>query len=390
MNNNSIVYLTRQSKLYVFRGIAFVLLFVVQQIVAFIWIPFKLVSPYWILYVLLVGLIIIQNLRQIEKLRGAVLLFGATSVGSLLTLINGDPIGSYVVKILYSLIGLVGLYYISTRRINLIVFDVLIPVLYIFFYFSFFVLDSSTRQEINEYLFGHSSSNSIAISLNVVWIIYYVIARSYGPSTKRRMLLLFSILNLLLIIAQGSRIGIVVAGINLVMIVSDVFKHKHLYFIVLLAGSVYLFYRYGNLLESIIDIQGMQGFESFYADVRSRAQAEFFMKMTPTAAIFGYPESMVFAGVNRSFNAFLDFWRHYGLLPLAVLLFFMAKRIRRRKQYAVPLMAFTSLFVYSFFESLWGATLWDILIYLFLFYSYEDNTLVKANARTTKKTNVAS
>lgn len=383
MNNNSFVYSTRQTKSYVFSGIAFVLLFVVQQIVAFTWIPFKLVSPYWILYVLIIGIIIAQNLKRLEKFRGAVLLFGVTLIGSLLTFANGDPIGSYVVKVLYSLIGLVGLYYISTHKINLTVFDILIPVLYVFFYFSFFVFDISTRQDLNENLFGHSSSNTIAISLNVVWIIYYVIARSYGPSTKRRMLLLFSILNLLLIMAQGSRIGIVVAVINLIIIVSDTFRLKYLYFIVLLVGSVYLFYRYGDLLENIIDVQNMQGVESYYEDVRSRAQAEFFLKMTPTTALVGYPETVEFAGVNRAFNAFLDFWRHYGLLPFVVLLYFIAKRIRRRKQYTVPLMAFTSLFAYSFFESLWGATLWDILIYLFLFYSYEDNTLVKANARTT-------
>ena len=83
MNNNSFVYSTRQTKSYVFSGIAFVLLFVVQQIVAFTWIPFKLVSPYWILYVLIIGIIIAQNLKRLEKFRGAVLLFGVTLIGSL-------------------------------------------------------------------------------------------------------------------------------------------------------------------------------------------------------------------------------------------------------------------------------------------------------------------
>ena len=238
MNYGGSVFSSRQNKSSLMSGLVFIILFVVQQVVAFTWMPFKLVSPYWILYIVLIAYMFINNVRKVETYKSAVLFFLIIMISSILTIINGDSIGSYIVKILYSLIGLVGLYYISTHHINLTVFDILFPVLYIFFYFSYFVFDIFTRQDLNGDLFGHSSSNTIAISLNVIWIIYYIVARADGSSTKSRMLLLFSILNLLLIVVQGSRAGIVVAAINLIMVISDIFKLKYLYFIILLFGSV--------------------------------------------------------------------------------------------------------------------------------------------------------
>lgn len=379
----------QQSRLAILNGFAFILLFVVQQVVSFTWIPFMLISPYWILYLIVVLYIMTVNWKKIIESKSAMIFFLFVFVGSMMTVLNGDVIGSYVVKIVFSLIGLVGLIYISNRQINLKIFDIVFLVLYVFFYFSYFVFDVYTRFDLNGDLFGHSSSNAIAMSLNIIWIIYYIIARDNGPSTKSSMLLIFSILNLFLIVVQGSRIGVVVAVINLIMIISDLFKLKFIYFILLIIGVVYLFFRYGSLLEDYVEVEHMQGIDSYYEDVRSRAQSDFFTEMTFTSAILGYPESMNFAGLNRCFNAFLDFWRHYGLAPVLALVFFGVKRIINRKHFRVPIKSFISLFVYSLFESLWGATLWDILIYLFLFYSYEDNTLDKVNAKAHKKNNMA-
>ena len=349
----------------------FVVLFIIQQILAFIWKPFNLVTPYWIVYLFVILIVAIQNWDKIVQKKSAYSFFIITVICAFFTSFNGEMIGVCVSKALCSFIGLVGFCYLSNHRIKLEIFDITLVVFYVFFFLSYYILDISLRTDIDDHLFGISSSNTIAITLNIIWVIYYIIARSYGKKIKQKQLLIYSLINLIAIVVQGSRIGILVAAINCLLSLSDVFNIKRIYFPIIMVLGGYLFLRYGSSLNQVMEYQQMQGLESYNEDVRSLAQADFISNLTLEHALFGFSETAHFAGWDRTFNAFLDFWRRYGILPFLSLIFLLIKRVVNNKRYFTPLIAFISIFLYSFFESFWGATLWDILIYIVLFYSNE-------------------
>lgn len=352
-------------------GLSFTVLFVIQQLIAFTWKPFNLVTPYWIFYLLVIMVIAINNWNKIVQQKDAFVFFLVTAIGSFFSFFVGEKIGVCEEKAICSFVGLVGLCYLNSHRINLKVFEITFILLYVYFTFSYFVLDISVRLDLDDHMFGISSSNTIAIILNVVWILYYIIAKSYGNNVKQKSLLVISIINLIAIVLQGSRIGIVVAAINCFLSVSDYVKIIRRYFLVVVFFGAYLFLNYGSSLGEIMEFQQMQGLESYNEDVRSQTQAAFFSKLSFINGLFGFPNSTRFAGWNRTFNAFLDYWRQFGGVAFAFLVFFIIKRVVKNKQYYVPLVAFVSLFVYSFIESIWGATLFDVLIYITLFYSNE-------------------
>lgn len=359
-----------------YSGFIFIFFFVLQQIISFVSVSYNFVSIYWLTITAIVFIIGI-NLPLISKKYLEPFIFMLVCFfGALLTLINGNSFGDVLTKSVYSLFAFIGFVYLSEKRLDLRLFDILLISLFVFFYFTFFSLDIIAGDTLYDNLFGHSSSNTIAISLNIVLFVYYILSKSYHENNKIR-LLLFSIINLILIVIQNSRAGIIISFILLVLIVSDFFnkKSKRFYISFLLVSLIasFMVYIYLDQLSDIIDIENMQGTKSLEEDIRGTAQQAFFDKMDFNSFLLGYPNGYEFTfGMTRTFNAFLDFWNRFGIIPFLYFLYLFLRRIIYHKNFSISLLYFIPLFVYSLVESLWGGTLWDILIYVFLFYSKEN------------------
>lgn len=361
---------SKNSKLY---GFLFVAIFVVQQILSFVWKTFTLVSPYWIA-IILVTLVVGFKLPLKKYSASEAFKFTLVcAICSIPTFLNGTSPGEVVVKIFYIFAAYFGFILLNEKRIELKWFDLLLLILYVFFYNAYFSKDIVTRLSLNGDLFGHSSSNTIAISLNIVLWFYYVLNQAYGGANSKK-LLLFSIVNLVLIVIQGSRAGIIVALLLLLLIAVANFnvqqkRTKYLVYVIVFAGAFYLISRALPMLEGLVDITNMQGVSSYEEDVRSLAQASFFNKLDFSSALIGYDYKYEFVGdITRTFNAFLDFWKTFGLLPMIFLMVGIVKRIVRRDKYKVSLLCLTPIIAYSFVESLWGGTFWDVIIFICLFW----------------------
>lgn len=355
-------------------GLLFVVLFVLQQIIAFIWEPFNYVTPYWQLYIFIIVVLGISYYRffRSKEIKLPLLFFIISTIGALFSIAVDSTIVDISSKVLYSFIGLVGFSFLIDRKINTNVFYFVFIVLYVFFFIFYFNLNEDIREEVNGDLFGHSSSNAISFSLNIVWMFFYYTCKG-NLDNKNKPLMVFAIINLLLIIVQGSRAGIIVAAVNILLILSNIKRIGNTTFICVLILSIFLFNKYSDSLSNIIDVENMKGFESYAEDVRGNAANQFFLMMKPENLFLGYPPETEFGYVNRTFNAFLDFWSKYGLAPLVFLIIMLIRRIIKWKSFSIPIRDFSSLIIYSMVESIWGSTLWDILIYIVLFYSYDND-----------------
>lgn len=356
-----------------FYGFLFVAVFIAQQVIALVWGPFKLVSPYWIA-VTLVAFFIGFKLPIKKYLSTDAFRFAAIcAICSILTILNGSTIGEVVVRIIYVAIAFFGFVMLNERRLDLIWIDFLLVILYVFYYNIYFSKDIGTRLMCDGDLFGHSSSNTIAITLNIILWLYYLLARFFQEKKNIR-LIFFSVLNLVLIVIQGSRAGIIVALLLLLLIIVDAVDLKNrwsklLLFSLVFGGTAFLVFRFMPVLEEVVDVANMQGFGSYEENIRSEALSSFFRKMDFLHCLVGYNNNHEFvSGITRTFNAFVDFWKTFGLLPMIFLLVGIIRRVKNRSTYMLSLLSITPILFYSFVESLWGGTLWDIIIFICIFW----------------------
>ena len=353
---------------YILVSFFFVFLFVAQQIYSFVGDQFKLVSAYWLFIITLIVVTFFSLPKWTKKETLPIHFMAISMLGAFFSLVNGTGIGEVCQKIIYCFMGYVGLLYVKSYKIHPIAFDILIIILYVFFYQTFFSLDFATRLSLNDDLYTHSSSNTIAISLNMVLLLYFVLQYKH-PNIR---MLLYAITNLILIGIQGSRAGLLVAIILFSVISLKIIPRKYFYTgtVVLVTVVAMIIFKNLDIILEVVDFDNMQGVSSYEEDIRSRVQRGFFTKMSIDSFLFGYPPAYVFnEDITRTFNAFLDFWGRYGLFGFFMLMVCLYKRIIRRKQYDISLVAFLPLLAYSFFESLWGGALWDLFIYIALFYT---------------------
>lgn len=357
------------------NGIVFAFFFSIPQVVSFVCMPFSVFSPIWGLYMMgVLALGISQNsIYNRKEMRLPLSMLALFIVGSCLSLLAGVQLGGVANKLAIVLVAFIGFAFISHHKIDPRIFNIIIPVLYIFFYFVYFRYDEFYRNSVNGDLFGHSSSNTISMTLTIIWYLYYVISKA-EKRNNNVMLLLFSLVNIAFIVIQGSRAGIVVAAIEILLGISNMTKKKmrSFVFLLLLVLGVIGFYRFGYFLEDIMDVNQMQGMESYEENTRFFAQAAFFSQMNAKHFLFGFPPDNEFGDLNRTFNAFLDLWSRFGILPLAGIFVLMIRRIIKRKYFVLSLLDFFPWLFYSLVESLWGGTLWDISFYIVLFYSYDE------------------
>ncbi len=369
------------------NGAIFATLFVLQQIMAFTYMPFNLVTPYWIFVILVFFVVGLSLTNKGGEKRNALTFALICAAMSVMTIANGSSIGEIITKVLYMLIGYWGYVFICERRIKLIVFDILLVVLYIAFYQGYFQYDVVTRTMMDEDLFGHASSNTIAMILNIVTYFYVIISWVYKARNKKR-LVLYCGFNLFLIVQQGSRAGMLVALLLLLIVLFTTYDAKSkLRSIMLFIGAaaivVYLAVKNMGIIEEFFVLNEISA-NAYEQDVRSLALVSFFAKMDFTHFLTGYKfQYELLSGIDRSFNAFVDFWKVYGFIPFVYMVALIVKRIIKHKEYEIPLVLLLPFVAYSLFESLWGGTFWDTLLFMILFYSHRDEKNNKTTVSVT-------
>ena len=309
--------------------------------------------------------------------------------GAVLSVFAGNGLGDMLLKIMYATFGFVGYVYVCERKINLNLFPIILLLAYVYFYRIFFFDQANLR--VGDF-FEISSSNTIAISLNVIFYFYYLLQKYY-QSIDVTKLIIFSCTNLAFIWVQGSRIGVAVALLFVMLSLLELLIKKgaskgsfFVLFFIALVGIVLLYSKFSYLLDAFVEDNGAIGLNAYEEDCRSGSQHSFFANLNAHRFLLGYNIDFAFYGdLHRTFNSFLDFWARYTIIPFVYLVYRLMRRLFSLKDFSIPVYALIPFFLYGFVESLWSGALWDIFLYLICFLSDRsiENNKIAVNENST-------
>lgn len=282
--------------------------------------------------------------------------------------------------ILAPLMAVVGYFIVLKKKLRIVVLEVFLISLYVFYTVTFFskltnlqdVSIISTRD-----YYGSSSINSIPIALiNTLYI--YIVIVFLQKEDKKRKIFFFALINFFFCIVQQSRSGVALSSLIFIYSFYLRFSNKSIRFLGIV--SLFLGFLYLSttaILPNYFDMIGnMNGFRSLEQDVRGNAVMYFFENQTFGSILFGYEPGTEFAyDIYYTFNTFLDFWNHYTLFGLLLLVGYSIYRMRKYKKFYFPLYYFIPFLIYSLVEPRYLPAHWDFFIYLMLFVpaKYDNN-----------------
>lgn len=359
-----------------FNSLIFIFLFLSPHIVYSI-IPSLFVVPYFLILVIsyfLVALFLFNYISKKLFLYPFIFTLSFIFIGSLNLFVN-----NYLsfFNLISPIIAFLGFTLIFKKKLNLKYFDYVLLILYLYFYLVYFSIlpDLFFRPgfDEDEAVFDNASSNAIPIALNMVLYSYFILNKFYSELNHKKIIL-FSIINIILILIQQSRVGIIVSLLLLFLVLFD--YNKKYFFLILSATTSILISLIGIYFDEILlflDVVGnINGLEALDEDIRGEAQKSFFDNMTLKHIFFGYPQNHVFAvGIDGeilyTYNVFLDIWNRYGFLQFIIVVLVLLIRVGWFRLYHFPIYYFIPFIIYSFVESLFFPNFWDSLIYLLIF-----------------------
>jgi len=349
----------------------FIFLFILPQaMVNFIPLFFR--DIYYYSLFLLLGIYFLFNFKLFLKKDNSFLfsfIFITVSFGVLNVLIKQEI---HLFELILPIYTYLSYKIIIQRKLNLLVFDYSIIVLYFVFYFLYFTNISDPtdfqRSDSNDVaFFSEASSNLIPSVLNNFLLAYSLL--NYIYKTKRiKIIFIFSIINLVLIIIQQSRIGVFVAVIVLLITLHQMnpnIYRKHRSIISLFFASVILL-ALNWIFKSTVSSLGNISNE-ILLDGRILAQYSFFNNLNFNSFLFGYNDDALFFIFGYTYNVFLDFWNNYGFIPFLILMFLIIYRFYSNNKFLLPSYYLIPFLFYSMFESIYFPNFWDVFIYLVLF-----------------------
>ena len=247
--------------------------------------------------------------------------------------------------------------------------------LYIYFFFEYYLnlpdLFARVKFDEDAYIFDNSSSNAIPLSLNLLTCFFLLFNLNSPKFTLNKTILFIAVINIILILIQQSRLGIIVSILILIILMSTSgFKDSKiikLTILVLVILSIYY------LTNTFIEIWNSSGFEKLLdktQNVRYLINLEFYNNLEFSELIFGKKKTSfyVVGGIDQysTFNLFSEIIRMYGIFPLITLLFFFFKRFKNRNYYKNNAICLVIL-IYALNESIFIANLSDVILYVALF-----------------------
>jgi len=280
-----------------------------------------------------------------------------------------------------------GYVFLNFKTIDLSIFKFVFIILYIYFYIIYFSLlpDLFYRPDFDEDLivFETASSNGISTALNIT-LYAYIVLNYFLKQNKEKEIFILSIINLLLILIQQSRIGILV-GFLLFFIsfyerfyisnkTSNKFVLKLIIIISIVVTSTYI----SNFFNDI----GLGGIESYGADIRYFTVRDFISGLNPSNFIFGYDPNKTYFGFDYTYNVFLDFWNKYSFFSVLLFISVLLYRIINYRYYFFPIYYLFPFLLYSFVESFFFPEYWDVIVFLVIF-TRKDERIASHNLYST-------
>jgi len=272
-------------------------------------------------------------------------------------------------NVIMPLIAYLGYVYTIKYDMNVKVFILLMILTYIYFIILFFSLTPiellSSYEVPDEYdNFINTSTNIIpCVLINTLYAID-IINKVKNNGRYEKIIVLFAIINVILILIQKSRAGIIVSIFYLLF--KLVYSNKNLFWIFIGFVGV-IAYKFSSLIIFYLDTTG--GMTNYSEDARGINLALFFNNMNFESFIFGYGINLLKLGQEHlTMSMFISIWNYYGLFALLFLLLIIVKRFLITNKNMVPPIYLLPFIIYAFFETYFFPNFWDFSIYLVLFY----------------------
>ena len=255
------------------------------------------------------------------------------------------------------------------------VFIIFFVFYYLYYYFSYYQNLPSllNRIDFNEdtYIFDNSSSNAIPISLNLFLATYILFKSNSSKPTISRDILFFSIFNLIYILIQQSRLGIITSLIILFYVIKSLnINNKFIkVFSYLIFIGVAIFFT--DILTQIYINSGLESLVQNKENVRMLIILNFFGSLSIENLFFGLGKT-IFLYISDipqyyTYNILSEIVRMYGIVPLILLLKFIQQRVKNRKFFFNNYLILFVFLIYSLSEGIFIANLSDTVLYVLLF-----------------------
>lgn len=263
-----------------------------------------------------------------------------------------------------------GYVYVINHPLNRKLFNWLMIGNYIFFYLIYYSKNPInffiSEVELDVDFFTNTSSNLIPavliINLYICDVLDYV---KFGKSNKK-FILAFAVFNLILILLQRSRAGVIVSLIYLLIKIYE--YNRKLFFAGIAIITTFIVINF-DLLMLYIELAGGISDDAGYAeDARGIALNIFFSNMSIKSFFFGYGKELMNLVPAATQALFLNIWNFQGLFFLIILGCIVLARFIGRHRRMLPLNYFLPILVYSVFEGFFLPNYWDFVIYFLLFY----------------------
>ena len=222
------------------------------------------------------------------------------------------------------------------------------------------------RPGFDENVFYHSSSNTIAIVLNI-YLFAYILLGIYHNKLQHKKVILFGIINIILIFIQQSRIGLLVAIIILFIPWLSSLKKKSIskyFFLTFILGILYYCIQLYLIHSSIGDFS----LDGYLLDSRGLIQFLFFLNLSGDLIFWGYPLDYIYIGeFERVYNMFLLNYNYTTIIGFIIIIYFFFFRILNSKRYFFPTIIILPIVLYGMVEEIFLPMGWDFVLYLALF-----------------------
>ncbi len=329
-----------------------------------------------------IGLIVYNFSRMLEYIQLLPLLISLAFVffGVINILYHGYF--SYF-NLLSPIIAYIGYMFYLKKKINLNFFLYTFFILYIYYIFIYYSIlpDFFFRPNFDEdaAVFDNASSNAIPISLNIT-LYFYILLNRYWKAKHEKKIILLATLNLVAIIIQQSRGGLLIAFILLGISFFDHFRKYawRFFFLSIVFLSLFISLNYQMFIEYFDLLGNINGLYALDEDVRGIAQSEFFNKLTFSNWFFGYPPNTIYVvwsdtDIKYTYNVLLDIWNKYTISLVVGLLLLIVFRICASSKFEFPIYYLLPFILYSLIESLFFPNFWDAFIYFLLFLPKKKN-----------------
>jgi hypothetical protein len=276
-----------------------------------------------------------------------------------------------VYNLIAPLAAYLGFVFVAQKDLNPVPFKLLLIFNYIYFYIIYYSLNPINfllpETEFNVEAFTNTSSNLIPAILIINLYIFDILDTTKFNSSQKRIITLFAIVNVILILLQRSRAGVLVSIIFLFIKLFENYRKVSYLFISIVAYATYHFW---PLILAYSEAAGNIDTSSYSDDVRKENIDIFFSSMDSVKdMIVGFGRNFEFMTSAVTQNLAITIWNYYTIFPLILVLFLIFLRSITNKY--LPLTYYSVFVLYSFFEGFFLSNYWDFIIYVLLFYSID-------------------